>query len=1212
MNPRARTFAFLLECAAASCILLRATATVAQAQPAPCISPPSGIVSWWAAEGNVGDWHGQNNGLLAGGASYTAGKVGVAFAFTNGTGYALVPDNPSLNFGASDFTIELWAQFATLGGSRVFIAKDEGPGQTRKWMFWLNNGQLQLFVGDGAAERLLGSGSFDPILNHWHHVAVARNGSVFSFYVDGTLSSTNASIAAIPVVNAPVTLGQAENHYFMGGLEDEVTIYHRALSASEIQAIYIADSAGKCSSPAAPYVVIQPQGQTVFAGANVAISVLASGAGPLVHQWQWNGTKIRVETNSTATNATLLLTNVQMGQSGSYSVVVSNEVSSASSSNAELAVLSPGSCLPPPSEAVSWWAADGDAADATDSNTGVLAGGASYAAGKVGAAFTFTNGTGYVLVPNDPSLDFGAGNFTIELWVQFAALGGSRVLIAKDEGPGQSPKWLFWLNNGQLQFLVGNAASQTILGSGVFNPVLNHWHHVAMTRSGSVFSFYVDGVLSSTDASLTAVPLVNAPLTFGQAESAFFMGGLEDEVMIYRRALSAVEIQAIYIADSAGKCTAPMAPRLITQPKGQTVLAGTDVSLNALAVGSGPLAYQWQWNGTNISGATYSVLTLSNAQPDQSGRYCVVVSNPLASIASSNAMLTVYVPICVQPPASVAGWWAGEGNAADSFGTNHGVFVNGPSFALGQVGEAFDFDGSSQYVDVPDYAVLNTAFGLSIEAWIYPRSLGGEASPIIKKAGEGQAPDNGYALELADSGNVLFGVSLRGGTGWTLASSSPVPLNQWTHVMGVFDGTNLLIYLNGSLASVPAPASGLIAPSDNHLQIGHDPSVPWRYFNGMIDEATVYSTALSADQIQAIYGAATAGKCPPPLAPSIVNQPQSLAAVCGSGASFSVVAAGSVPLSYQWRLNGTNIPVATNPTATNATLVLSNVQAAQAGDYSATVTNPLGSTTSSTALLTILLPPAIILQPVNQAVQVDCLATFAAGATGTGPLTYQWQMAGTNLPGQTDTALTIVRVQLSNFGSYRVVASNAYGAVTSSIAVLSLNHPPIPGATIVERYPNGGLRINVSSVLANATDPDGDALSLIGVTANSVAGGTASLSGSSIYYLPPPGYTNADAFNYSISDGNCGGSAFGTMLVEVRSDNNSASRAMIARMADGSVQVIFDGIPRRTYRVQAVDSLTVPNWQDVATLMADQFGTYVFADQTSTNGSARYYRSVSP
>ena len=151
-----------------------------------------------------------------------------------------------------------------------------------------------------------------------------------------------------------------------------------------------------------------------------------------------------------------------------------------------------------------------------------------------------------------------------------------------------------------------------------------------------------------------------------------------------------------------------------------------------------------------------------------------------------------------------------------------------------------------------------------------------------------------------------------------------------------------------------------------------------------------------------------------------------------------------------------------------------------------------------------------------------------------------------------------------------------------------------------------------STLPARATDADGDPLSLISVATSSVEGGTVTLSGPSIYYLPPAGLTNADAFNYTISDGHCDGTAVGTVLVNVRTDTNPASRATIVQTGNGSVQVIFDGMPGVAYRVQGADMLSPPNWQDVTNLTADQYGTYIYTDWPATNGPVRYFRSVTP
>jgi hypothetical protein len=136
-------------------------------------------------------------------------------------------------------------------------------------------------------------------------------------------------------------------------------------------------------------------------------------------------------------------------------------------------------------------------------------------------------------------------------------------------------------------------------------------------------------------------------------------------------------------------------------------------------------------------------------------------------------------------------------------------------------------------------------------------------------------------------------------------------------------------------------------------------------------------------------------------------------------------------LSYQWQFFGTNLP-----TGTSSVLTISNTQPAQAGNYQAIITNSAGAITSSIASLTVLVPPSISSQPTNETVPVAGTASFSVSATGTAPLTYQWQMAGTNVPGATNSSLLVTNVQTSEAGPYRIIATNAAGAVTSAPAML--------------------------------------------------------------------------------------------------------------------------------------------------------------------------------
>src|SRR4029077_11812134 len=125
-----------------------------------------------------------------------------------------------------------------------------------------------------------------------------------------------------------------------------------------------------------------------------------------------------------------------------------------------------------------------------------------------------------------------------------------------------------------------------------------------------------------------------------------------------------------------GKCLNP--PLILTQPSNQTVTAGNSASVAVTASGSLPLACQWQFNGNNLAGATNASLSLDNVQPVQAGNYTAIVTNAAGIATSSNAVLTVNVPVgCVSPPPGLVSWWSAEGNGSDQAGSNNGTPVNG-------------------------------------------------------------------------------------------------------------------------------------------------------------------------------------------------------------------------------------------------------------------------------------------------------------------------------------------------------------------------------------------------------------------------------------------------------------------------------------------------------------------------------------------------------
>jgi len=146
--------------------------------------------------------------------------------------------------------------------------------------------------------------------------------------LNGVLENQSTWAQGVFPGTAPLVIGANYNDSVFNGLIDETALYSRALSDTEIQEIYSVGSAGKC---AAPFIKVQPRNQVGYWGKSVTFTVSASGAPPLTYQWLKDGGPV-----TGATGSSLLLTNLQMMDAGSYSVVVSNSLGSVTSSNAYL------------------------------------------------------------------------------------------------------------------------------------------------------------------------------------------------------------------------------------------------------------------------------------------------------------------------------------------------------------------------------------------------------------------------------------------------------------------------------------------------------------------------------------------------------------------------------------------------------------------------------------------------------------------------------------------------------------------------------------------------------------------------------------------------------------------------------------------------------------------------------------------------------------
>jgi hypothetical protein len=198
----------------------------------------------------------------------------------------------------------------------------------------------------------------------------------------------------------------------------------------------------------------------------------------------------------------------------------------------------------------------------------------------------------------------------------------------------------------------------------------------------------------------------------------------------------------------------------------------------------------------------------------------------------------------------------------------------------------------------------------------------------------------------------------------------------------------------------------------------------------------------------------------PITTPEIVEQPAGRTNDLGTSATFQVLAYGADPLTYQWRLYGTNLLGATNSSYT-----ITNVQPEHAGTYSVVVTNTYGSITSSNATLKVRTEPVITQQPQAVTVNASANASFSVSANGAVPFQYQWRLAGTNIAGATNNPYVITNVQPQQAGLCSVVVSNAYGFTISSDALLTVRTVPTiftqPQSSSVTQWRSSSFSVSV-------------------------------------------------------------------------------------------------------------------------------------------------------
>jgi len=797
-----------------------------------------------------------------------------------------------------------------------------------------------------------------------------------------------------------------------------------------------------------PVITNQPASQSVVIGRTAAFSVGVSwpaASGALSYLWQTNGGNgwgnlVNGGQISGAGTNVLFISNVSSNWALSYQAIVSSNYGSVTSSPATLTLL-PASPLVDVQFNGAYNFATSTATPGTlQTGAAILGAGGDqwnvesfpYYSSPVtvfsAAPLMNTDGTsiGATLTVSQPSNPVYTGTYPGSSYGAMD-IGSSNLMSSGLET----------FNNttypGYINFSIGGLSAYT---NAAFTLVVYAGSHLAQTETitltGGAAGGNTGGALTTSSASrqLSA----GAGVAYNT-----FTGVLTGGILSFQVAGGVPQNSTLLVNGFQLRLTTNAPPVITTQPASQTVFNGLAASLTVGAAGSAPLSYQWQagpaggpytnlLNGGSITGVNSSVLTITNVTAMWNLNYQVIVTNSFGAVTSA-------------PPALLL-----SSSAATSI------------------------------------SIVNNSF----------------ESPVISGAGNTAGNPTGWSTTGSQtySGNAYVPETVYPGTERFPTLPPPgINGNQCAEIVTLNAGIYGFIYLDTGVKWTPGVTYQLTAAfGRGTLGYPNNPNFGFRdsSFNPIFVQ-TVTSASLTANQFKDVTltytatGSETNGNgaygtpgdiiivfysppggggtfwdfdnvrlvaVPPPSPPVITTAPASQTNAPGGTVTFSVTASGTTPFGYQWQATNSAAGGFTNlvknsqiSAVTNSSLVISNVTSSWALAYRVIVTNSVGLATSAPpAILTLVSAPTITTQPLSQTNAAGSTVTLSVGATGSAPLSYQWQAGpvgggtftnlinGGPVSGATSNVLTITNLTASWALDYQVIVTNSSGAVTSSPA----------------------------------------------------------------------------------------------------------------------------------------------------------------------------------
>lgn len=844
---------------------------------------------------------------LTNGPTWTAsGRYGAGLIFDGGNDSVQVPASTALDLTTA-FTLEGWVN-PTSSTSGVLLHRPEASGLGTTYSLQASGSVFARAKTTAATVTVYG-----PAIptGQWTHVASTWDGATLRLYIDGALSASAAlNGTLVSSTGQPLSIGGLSGHMFNGRL-DEIRVYSRALSASELTRDM--------------YAALDTSAPPVVAGFTPA-----SGATGLPLTVTPSAIFSKAMTGSTITSNTVVLRNAQTQaiipatvtyDAASHAATVTPTGALAALTTYRVTILGgtagvlDGTGVGLDTD-VTWtfrtapevtWpqlayafneASGTSAADMSGNTTAAtLHSGASFTTdGRHGGAVSF-NGTNTANVLDSAPLDLTTA-FTIEAWMYRTGATGVGTILTRPKSDGHGTAYGLTLSSTGTLVARATSSAGTVTLSGGAIPV-QQWTHVAATWDGATLRTYINGTLDqSTALTGTLVSSGTFPAWIGGVSGARLDGRLDD-LRLYHRALSAAEIAADMNTpvNAEAPTVAARTPAnsstgiaLTVHPTVTFTVDMTTTSVTADTVVLRDEATQTVLSATVTYNGTARTATLTPISPLATlTTYQVTVTGGAVGVLSATGLTmasdvswTFHTAPSESLPQLAYAFSEGIGTVTGDLSGNGIVatLVQGTMWTeSGRFGSALVFDGTDDAVEIPPSAALDFTSGFTVEAWVYPTT----AMPVgtLLRRGSGQGDVIRLALGSVDAQATANTVA-------QVSSAMTLPINQWSYVSVTWDGSVLRLFVDGMLKA-EAPLLGALLTSTEPLWIGGGT------FTGRIDEVRIYQRALAAADISVDMASPIDGSTPSPVCTYAVSPPSVTVSSAPTTVTVQVVTANGCP-----------------------------------------------------------------------------------------------------------------------------------------------------------------------------------------------------------------------------------------------------------------------------------------------------------------------------